>query len=163
MSNKKIKNKKSIKIKRGKRKNKTIKQKGGECLCKGIPLFSGGNCAAPLFSGGKCKKCNAFFSGGYNTNLANIVSNPELVIPHNNFINDPTRLMTSGRLTVGGKKSRRRLQKKRGGFVPMNGVTAFGDSSGIATMKNILSGNVNNNSYQPYGNNLTLPSHNIMA
>ena len=76
--------------------------------------------------------------------------------------------MTSGRLTVGGKKSRRRrFQKKRGGLsftslVPMDGVTAFGDSAGISTMRDILSGNVNSN-YQPYGSNLSLPSHNVMA
>ena len=176
MSNKKIKNQKSIKTKsiktkRIKRRNKTRKQKGGGCGCSGkLPIY-GGNCAVPqLVSGGKCKKCNAFFSGGGNANLDYGFNNPNYVIPQNNFMNDPNNpgIMTSGRLTIGGKKSRRRLSKKRGGFVftslvPMNGVTAFGDSTGVWTMKNLLSGNVNNNSYQPYGSNLTLPSHNIMA
>jgi hypothetical protein len=189
MSNKKNKNTKSIKPKRGKRRNKTRKQKGGACPCSGkslfygggncavplvsggncaVPLVSGGNCAVPLVSGGKCKKCNAFFLGGGNANLDNVFNNPNYVIPVNNFMNDPNSIMKSERLTVGGKKSRRRrLQKKRGGLsftslVPMDGVTAFGDSGGISTMKNILSGNVNSN-YQPYGSNLTLPSHNVMV
>jgi hypothetical protein len=157
--------KKSIKIKRWKRRNTTRKQKGGTCPCSNrkILMFGGSRC----ISGGNCKKCGSFFSGGGNANLGYVFNNPNYVIPQNNHTNDPIMMMRSERLTGGGKKQKRNKRTlKKGGFlgslVPMNGVTAFGDSNGVTTMKNILSGSTNNN-YQPYGSNLNMPNMKIMV
>lgn len=182
MANKNLKNKKSMK--KVKRRNRTRKQKGGSCSKNGnSPFVTGGTCPCndtkksfPFFYGGTCGKCGGVvMNGGGNANLDYVLGNPNYVIPLNNQINNPNNpgIVTSERLTVGGKKytkignkkSRRRLN--RGGFssyIPsefVNGVTSFGNSMNVSHMKDILTGTGNN--YQPNGSNLYIPNNKIMV
>lgn len=114
-------------IKRSKQTQKRRKQRGGNCGCGVVPIH-GGNTLNPYIL-------------------------PLNAIPLNTFNNDPTTLMSSERITRGGRS--RKYQRKQTPYYPRkkyirggdpllgsayNPISAFGTTSGIPFSSNTLFG-----------------------